>query len=501
MHCLKGFIMPGLLLGILSLAQPFLASAEAMKTYLKQYSIFTYENQDYLCEPYQVKKNDWLYKIFRQKGEISAEDFPKFLSIFRTINPKLSNIDAIEPGNQVLIPLKRISRNTYKEKQKGIVEVPVLSFSADLKEEKLAAFIKKHTIQRGDTVSTLLDRAFLEKGGTVSETGKKVFAHLNPKIRDIDRIYLGSQVLIPDPAILNQPWFKSFFASGETTGLATALPQKDLSRPQQKMHPLPTLPEMPPEDLIRLKRYAQLIHGALQHQGQMIFPGKDKGPSNALDLTRTPILTGKDGKKTLILPPGTGPEEFVDTDLVEGMKKYWKELRIQELNQALANGPSLFSKKQSLDDTPKDPIAVIQTVLKATSLSLQPAIEIPIQVGPVGITANLARIVNDRHPDILLNPGTIYGTALDALKSKGNEVLTISQGMTTGEIVTLVFSTLGFTTWKNPAVNNNGRITPLTGIYATRAKDKLFVTRTGLSNMAKDFMTAESITIIRLMGD
>ncbi len=502
MHCFKSCIISGLLLAILSLAQPFFASADAMKTYLKQYSIFTYENQDYLCEPYQVKKDDWLYKIFRQKGEISAEDFPKFLNIFRTINPKLSNIDAIEPGHQILIPLKKISRKAYQEKRKDIVEVPVLSISTDLTEEKLATLIKKHTIQRGDTVSTLLDKAFLKKGGAVSDTGKKVFTHLNPQIRDIDRIYLGSQVLIPDPAILNQSWFQGFLATGKTTGAATALTTNDFNSPAQTVavRALPTLPEMPPEDLIRLKRYAQLVHGALQHQGQMIFPGRNKGQSKVLDLTRTPILTGKDGNKTLILPPDTGPEDF-DTDLVEGMKQYWKELRIQELHQALANGPSLFSRTPSLEERPKDMTALIRAVVEATAFSVQPAAPVQIQVGPVGISADLARITHSSRPDILLNPGTIYGTALAVLEAKGNDVLTISPNMTTGEILTRVLSKLGFTTWKNPAFNNNGRVTALSGIYATHGKEQLFVTPARLSNTAIDFMAAEGITVIKLKGD
>ncbi|MBU0463175.1 MAG: hypothetical protein KKE12_06115, partial [Proteobacteria bacterium] len=45
---------------------PFLSHTEAktkrVKTSYKRYSIFKYKNEDILCEPYIVKKNDWLYK-------------------------------------------------------------------------------------------------------------------------------------------------------------------------------------------------------------------------------------------------------------------------------------------------------------------------------------------------------------------------------------------------------------------------------------------------------
>jgi hypothetical protein len=37
----------------------------------------------YLCDAYIVQKNDWIYKIFRQKGEISADDFQGVFTHFR----------------------------------------------------------------------------------------------------------------------------------------------------------------------------------------------------------------------------------------------------------------------------------------------------------------------------------------------------------------------------------------------------------------------------------
>ena len=73
-------------------------SATGVKTSFKKYTLYTYEDQLYLCEPYLVRHNEWLYKIFRQKGEISASDFPLFLKIFKHINPNIGNIDAISPA-------------------------------------------------------------------------------------------------------------------------------------------------------------------------------------------------------------------------------------------------------------------------------------------------------------------------------------------------------------------------------------------------------------------
>ena len=61
------FKIPGAAFIFLVLLFPSHGHAAGVTTSYKQYSVFTYENENILCEPYQVKKNDWLYKIFRKK--------------------------------------------------------------------------------------------------------------------------------------------------------------------------------------------------------------------------------------------------------------------------------------------------------------------------------------------------------------------------------------------------------------------------------------------------
>jgi hypothetical protein len=125
--------------GILSLAclaSLFLALAgtargedtRKIKTSYKHYSVITYQGRDVLCEPYIVKKNDWLYKIFKQKGEISEQDFPFFISIFKKFNPHIQNVDAIPTGTRILIPLKIADKQDYAVGKDGKVKIPVVEF-------------------------------------------------------------------------------------------------------------------------------------------------------------------------------------------------------------------------------------------------------------------------------------------------------------------------------------------------------------------------------------
>jgi len=99
-----------------------------IKTSYKDFTVITYQGLDVLCEPYVVRKNDWLYKIFKRKGEISEKDFPFFISIFKQANPRIQNVDLIPAGTRILIPLKMTDRQDYTVGKDGKVKIPVVEF-------------------------------------------------------------------------------------------------------------------------------------------------------------------------------------------------------------------------------------------------------------------------------------------------------------------------------------------------------------------------------------
>lgn len=106
---------------------PSMAAEPSIKTSFKRYTIYTYKGEKVICEPYRVAKDDWLYKLFRQKGEISEKDFPLFITIFKVLNPGISNIDTIKTGQEIIIPLKTVLQDYFRNRS-GSVEVPVIEF-------------------------------------------------------------------------------------------------------------------------------------------------------------------------------------------------------------------------------------------------------------------------------------------------------------------------------------------------------------------------------------
>jgi hypothetical protein len=482
------FKIPGAALILVVILLSSYGHAAGVKTSFKQYSVFTYENDTILCEPYQVKQDDWLYKIFRQKGEISEADFPRFLNIFKKINPRINNIDAIAPGLNILIPLRKIDKKDYEQKTPGIVEVPVIEFSSVAEKFELQPYIRKHTIQTGDTVSKLLDKKFLEKGGAISQVAQKTFSHLNPNVTNIDLIYQGTQLVIPDPSILAQPWFKSFLKQGSN---GNAIPQT----PIQKIS-VPRLPVISPLQMAQLKRYSELIQGTLINQGEMHFPGRGAQQNLVLDLTHTPLIESEDGGKTIIIPRNNGSS--LGKDLVKNIRAYWKQIKIQELDNAIDMAEELERDKTSLDDRPVDIDKFILTLLSITQTQYTPDEIISFPIGTIEMTASFGRISRQGQPDLLINTGSVYGLALEAIKKKGNQLLTISPELTMSELILTLFTHLGYSTWKNPSFTTAGRVEIIKGIYVTKGTEKLLFTRQKPTITTITFLEAENIQFLIL---
>ena len=472
--------------------------AKGVKTSLKKYSLFTYNNRVYLCEPYLVQKNEWLYKILRRKGEISASDFPLFLNIFKTINPKIGNIDAIEPGSRILIPLKQVDENTYNQDNNGSVEVPVLAFSAEISPDAVSRHTHTHEVLAGDTISGLLPKEFLTPGGNPSNIGKKTVLQLNPDIKNINCIYQGASIIIPDPSILSQPWFKDLLGlSADHAAAFQTIPSGEIEKEQTPVH---TPKPLSGADMAHLKRYAQLVRGHLMHQGKLCFPPAGQtGNPECLDLSKHPVINENpkesNGKKTILLGPDTS-EDAMGPDLVAAMKAYWKNLEFKKLSDVL-NTKRVF-KTPAMTDIPESHESLIKTLVAATPCSYEPQIPIRVSLGTVQLTVSLGRVTHEHAQDLLINSESVYGKALEALTNQGYQILDLPLDATFEDICIRLFSHLGYQTWKDPSFNAGQKVENIPGVYAQNGTEKLFLTRTPLFDSAAAFLKNENITVIML---
>ncbi len=457
--------------------------AKGVKTSYKRYSIFKVKNEDILCEPYKVTKDDWLYKIFRKKGEISEKDFPHFLLIFKKINPQISNIDAIEPGIHILIPLKKVQKNDYDQSTPGTIDVPVIEFSAMHDDPDLAPFLKKHKIIKNENISTLIDKEFLDQTGALSQEGLKAFQLANPNIKNINIIYEGEDIYLPDPSIKSEPWFKSFLSDKDK--------DRKLENDQSTLKPN----KIEAYQLIQLKRYSSLIGGTLLSQGKMYFPKKD-GMDTVLDLSSSPIINTDDGSKILIISG-----ENVNDKLLKNVQSYWKGLKIQLIAETLEQIKDSSNKK-----TPQKPSKtaeyklIVQTLLAQTEYDYLPDAKIPFILNNMQLEASFGRIIREDTTDLLINFGNVYGSALYVLGKKEFKIISITPKLSPLELTKTLFSNLGFDTWKNPSFFTGKVIETISGLYATKDQSKIFIPTSPLTNNAANYLKKENVKVLSIKG-
>jgi len=132
---------------VIILAAIMIAPLKANAAFLyKSYTIRYDRGWDILCDPYVVQKNDWVLKLFRQKGEIAHKDFPEFLRIFQRINPHIRDVDRIQPGQYIMIPLRKLRQGSMPGQSTGIVTVPFVTISNI--PEPLKVYSKAYKVQR-----------------------------------------------------------------------------------------------------------------------------------------------------------------------------------------------------------------------------------------------------------------------------------------------------------------------------------------------------------------
>jgi phage tail protein X len=336
-------ILAAMLLPIFGL----LAGARADSLIYKNYIIRYDRGWDILCEPYEVRPNDWVLKIFRQKGEIAHQDFREFLGIFTRLNPHVRDINMIRPGQTIDIPLRKLEHGALPGQSTGVVTIPFVTLS------KVTQVVKQHSeqyqVRRGDTVSQLIARHYGRFGSKAYQEGIKLFQAANPQIENLDLIYAGQQLYLPDPAIRDQSWYESLYdADGnlkEVTQPQTQAPESPRATPNAiTPPPLPAAPEQVPQQT-PLAEAAAIVGGNFFNKGTYYLPDQGKEDFE-VDLSRHPLLDLDQQGKILFAQEG----RLMDLDADQAKTK-WPSLHVVSVNQQSSTPEIIDSIFKELNPT------------------------------------------------------------------------------------------------------------------------------------------------------
>ncbi len=465
---------------------PLLAVEQSVTTSFKRYAVYPYKDRKVLCEPYRVTKNDWLYKIFRQKGEISESDFPLFLAIFKTLNPGISNIDNIKPGQEILIPLKTVEQEDFNETVPGVVDVPMIEFSSF--QEPLSPHLKKYRVKKGETVSQLIDPVFLNKYGTLNEQGVRAFNLANPDVKNINLIYEGAVLNLPSPSLLSQSWFSSLF--------------------RKAPDPSEQAPSPPPLDRAEIKagleRYADMKQGKLIQRGKYYFP-RQGGQDLVLDLESTPLIILRDGSRLVMVDQNSR-----DRSIEAVLGAHWKDLTFVEMETAIQALPPLTGPAEPPGATktgesdPKlismDHTTAVRELLEHTGFDYISDAVVSFSVGGIELDVRVGKIPRQGRADLIVELGNVYGFALQHIREQGYEILSLTPSETTRDMAIKLFSNLGITVVEDPAFISaiEERTVTIPGVYITGAplKQKIMVAEQRLDRITIDFLKQKQIKVL-----
>ena len=290
------------------------------------YCAFVYKNYvvrydrgwDILCDPYVVKKNDWIFKLLRQKGEISHKDYPEFLRIFKRLNPNVRDIDRIRPGQHIVIPLKKVPRDALPEQSSGVVTIPFLADSR--MSQALEKYSSPYRVQKGDSISILISRQFEGRGTQAYEQGMKLFRVMNPKIKNLNCIYVGQVIRIPDPEIQSQPRVPSLF---EQTTQHDKTADIDPSIIAGQKTPIPDMAkDTEKQTESPLSEVAWALDAKFFNKGVYYFP-RLGWEDVKVDLSRSPFMELRDGMRVFF--PMNADNQASEIKMAES---FWKDVHI-----------------------------------------------------------------------------------------------------------------------------------------------------------------------------
>ena len=282
----------------------------------KNYIIRQDRGKDILCDPYIVRKNDWVIKIFQRRGQIADQDFPEFLQIFSRLNPNIKDVNKIIPGQHILIPLKKLPKGALPGQASGIVTIPFVTVS------KLPDMIKNNAytyqVRPGDYVSGIISKTYGKDTDLSYYESLQLFKLLNPQITNLNKIYPGQKINIPDRTLGNKTLYDALFNESELLLNNEAVKTTNAGSP--------AVPATPAGDSAFLENtsfvtVAAVLEGKLVYQGKAVFPRPGQ-EDLVIDLTKYPIMELPDGSRVLF-----SEENDLSTNDKAVIGENWKGIR------------------------------------------------------------------------------------------------------------------------------------------------------------------------------
>jgi hypothetical protein len=162
--------------------------------------IIEVEDKKILTETYKVEKGDWIWQIFREKGLLQKQNLAELLSMLKTLNKDLADLDVIHPNQEIVIPLVISPVGAGPAVAKKATEPISPETLKDIK-------LENYTIRRGDTLVKVIRSRYEISDEKLYREYLELVRGLNPSIEDLDTVSPGQIVKLPiwTPQVVRAP--------------------------------------------------------------------------------------------------------------------------------------------------------------------------------------------------------------------------------------------------------------------------------------------------------
>jgi LysM repeat protein len=265
-------------------------------------------------ERYTVKKDDYLWKILRNKGLLKGPNISELLSAIKGMNKSLKNLDLIHPGQTILIPLKIVPEKTYMRDVDESFLKSVMGFSS-LEEVSLENYV----VKPGDSVIKVVMGKYKIPPDYLYYEYLDLVHMFNPAMKNLDLIYPNQVIRLPiySPEIVKMPIEKPLKPT----------PKKKIAL--KKTETFATAPAQKPPKTLSLSRELRDIFDQIGEEwvdaGEQFIPLKSGGHVK-LKADSFPTLNLRNGRMMIIDIHNELPEDM--TRLIESD---WQEYKVVQI--------------------------------------------------------------------------------------------------------------------------------------------------------------------------
>ena len=227
---------------------------------------------------YTVKKGDMISTIIRQIPNINEEDIQDNYNIIKDLNPDISDLNKLYVGQLLVLPGKPLDKTQQNKMESNTAD----SAAAPVPPSTNPAGGNTYAIKKGDTLIKIIHRELKIKTNTRQML--KVIQSINPNIVNVNRIYAGQTIKLPEQTVFIKA------AEEDKSVVQEVVKQAESQTQPEEIIELKEKIVMPPEARLALiKHVITQMHGSIMTMGNYYLPIPKTGQVT-IDCSKIPVI-------------------------------------------------------------------------------------------------------------------------------------------------------------------------------------------------------------------